>query len=82
MKTYERGRGRRGRNNSSKGGYNSSKEQSLRPRGILRSVKTELGSILDTLIELLPRQNPNYIQEYALLMTRVRELIKDIEKYV
>jgi len=49
---------------------------------ILRSVKTELGSILDTLIELLPRQNPNYIQEYALLMTRVRELIKDIEKYV
>jgi len=49
---------------------------------LLKDVKMELGSILDTLIELLPRQNPNYIQEYALLMARVRELIRDIEKYV
>ena len=49
---------------------------------LLKDVKMELGSILDTLIDLLPRQNPNYIQEYALLMARVRELIRDIEKYV
>jgi len=49
---------------------------------LLKNVKMELGSILDTLIDLLPRQNPNYIQEYALLMARVRELIKDIEGYL
>ena len=45
----------------------------------LKSVRRELGYVLDALIELLPRQNPNYFSEYAIILARIRDIIKDIE---
>ena len=45
----------------------------------LKDVKRELGCVLDSLIDLLPKQNPNYITTYAVIMSAIRDLIKEIE---
>ena len=45
----------------------------------LKEVKRELGSILDSLIDLLPKQHPNYITTYAVIMSTIRDMIKEIE---
>ena len=45
----------------------------------LRDTKRELGYTLDALIELLPHQKQENLSDYALILARIRDLIKNIE---
>ena len=51
-------------------------------RDFLEKIRRELGAILDILIELLPHQKADEIHRIGVLMASVRDLIKEIEKYV
>jgi len=48
---------------------------------LLRRVKRELGFIMDDLIAIMPRLKPDEVKEVAIVLRRISDIIKDIEKY-
>jgi len=50
-------------------------------KDLLRSIKSELGSVMDSLIEVLPCLKPDNIKEICIVLKRISDIIKDIEKY-
>jgi len=50
-------------------------------KDLLRSIKSDLGSVMDGLIRVLPHLRSDDIKEVTIVLMRIRDIIRDIEKY-
>ena len=50
-------------------------------RELLRQIKGDLGSVIYGLIGVLPHLRSDDIKEVSVVLMRIRDIIRDIEKY-